>query len=174
MTNHRRTKRRRNQKGGFWPFTNSDVTSSTQSQGWGDYFSNWGNKAKESTSGLLNSANSLVGQAATTVTDTANQAVASTGSMLNQNIEMSSPEQVQPQLQPQQNIVQPQQNIVQPQPIGGKRRIRRSMKGGKVLTYYASPVSGLKVAEPTTWIGGSRKRKNKGKKSRRTRRHKRR
>ena len=91
---------------------------------------------------------------------------------------MSSPEQVQPQLQPQQNIVQPQlqpqQNIVQPQPIGGKRRIRRSMKGGKGLTYYASPVSGLKVAEPTTWIGGSRKRKNKGKKSRRTRRHKRR
>ena len=57
--------------------------------------------------------------------------------------------------------------------VGGRRRKRRSMKGGKGglgLTYYASPVSGLKVAQPTTWQyygngtnqysvkGGSRKR----------------
>ena len=71
---------------------------------------------------------------------------------------------------------------------GGRRRrrsisMKRSMKGGLGLTYYASPVSGVKVAEPTTWQfyangtnqysvkGGSRKRR--GHKSRRTRRHKR-
>ena len=73
---------------------------------------------------------------------------------------------------------------------GGKRRKRsRSMKGGKGglgLTYYATPVSGMKVAEPTSWQfyangtnqysvkGGSRKRRGRGRKSRRTRRHKRR
>jgi hypothetical protein len=56
--------------------------------------------------------------------------------------------------------------------IGGRRRRKsRKMRGGKNnlgLTYYASPVSDAKVAEPTYWIkGGSRKR-------RRTRRHKRR
>ena len=72
--------------------------------------------------------------------------------------------------------------------IGGKRKRNvRSMKGGKGglgLTYYASPVSGLRVAEPTSWQfyangtnqysvkGGSRKRR--GRKSRRTRRNKRR
>jgi hypothetical protein len=72
--------------------------------------------------------------------------------------------------------------------MGGRRRKRcRSMKGGKGgsnLAYYAAPVSGLKVAEPTSWQyyangvnqysvkGGSRKRR--GRKSRRTRRHKRR
>jgi hypothetical protein len=70
---------------------------------------------------------------------------------------------------------------------GGKRRnTRRSvrtMKGGLGLSYYATPVSGLKVAEPTSWQfyangtnqssikGGSKKHRNK--KSFRTRRHKR-
>lgn len=74
---------------------------------------------------------------------------------------------------------------------GGRRRKRaRSMKGGKNglgLTYYAAPVEGLSVAQPTTWKfyengtnqcsikGGSRKRRNRrSRKSRRTRRHKRR
>ena len=72
--------------------------------------------------------------------------------------------------------------------MGGRRRRRgrrRTMKGGKDglgLTYYASPVSGLKVAEPTYWInsntnqsikGGSRRRKSsrKSRKSRKNRRH---
>ena len=164
MTNHRRTKRKC-QKGGFWPFTSSDTTYPTQS--WGDMFSSWGNKAKESTTGLLTSANQVVGDAATTVSNTANQAITSSGEILNQDVAIV-PEQTT-NMAPEQST-----NL---QSVGGRRRRRsRRMKGGKGLTYYASPVSGLKVAEPTTWIGGSRKRKNKGKgkKSRRTRRHKRR
>lgn len=64
---------------------------------------------------------------------------------------------------------------------GGKYKRRRNKtiktkrggKGGLGLTYYASPISGLKVAEPTTWQyyangtnqysvkGGSKKHKNK-------------
>lgn len=73
---------------------------------------------------------------------------------------------------------------------GGKRGKRsmtkgmtkgKTMKGGKGglgLSYYASPVSDLKVAEPTSWqyyangtnqysvTGGSKKRKNRTRKSR--------
>jgi hypothetical protein len=45
-------------------------------------------------------------------------------------------------------------------------------KGDLGLTYYASPVQGANVAEPTYWIkGGSRRRKSR--KARRTRRHRR-
>lgn len=51
--------------------------------------------------------------------------------------------------------------------MGGRRRrktrrVLRGGKGGLGLTYYASPVSGVKVAEPTNWIkGGSRRRKSR-------------
>jgi hypothetical protein len=63
-----------------------------------------------------------------------------------------------------------------PQSVGGrhrrghKSRSRRSKfsdrrlrggKGGLGLTYYATPVSGLRVAEPTYWIkGGTRRRRH--------------
>jgi hypothetical protein len=49
----------------------------------------------------------------------------------------------------------------------------RGGKGGLGLTYYATPVSGLKVVEPNEWLlynnganykGGSRKRRCKTKK----------
>jgi len=60
--------------------------------------------------------------------------------------------------------------------VGGRRRkMKGVMKGGKSLglTYYASPVHGLKVAEPTYWVTGGSKRHNKrkGKKSRKVRKH---
>jgi hypothetical protein len=35
--------------------------------------------------------------------------------------------------------------------FGGKRRRYKGGKGGLGLTYYASPVDGMKVAEPTYW-----------------------
>lgn len=61
-----------------------------------------------------------------------------------------------------------------PQSVGGRRRrghrgSSRKLRGGKGglgLTYYATPVSGLRVAEPTYWIKGGTKRR------RHTRRHK--
>ena len=71
---------------------------------------------------------------------------------------------------------------------GGKRRRRtmtksKIMKGGKDglgLTYYASPVSGIKVAQPTSWqyyangtnqysVKGGSKKRRKGRKSRKSR-----
>ena len=58
--------------------------------------------------------------------------------------------------------------------VGGRKRRRmRGGKGGLGLTYYATPVSGLKVVEPNEWLlynnmahlkGGSRKRRCKTRK----------
>ena len=64
--------------------------------------------------------------------------------------------------------------VSSPSVTGGsrKRRHMRGGKGGLGLGYYASPVQGANVAEPTYWIkGGSRRRKSR--KARRTRRHRR-
>ena len=67
----------------------------------------------------------------------------------------------------------PVPSAVPPAVSGGRRRRHmRGGKGGLGLTYYASPVHGANVAEPTYWIkGGSRRRKSR--KARRTRRHRR-
>ena len=73
-------------------------------------------------------------------------------------------------------------------PAGGRRRSRAKsrqmqMRGGKSnlgLTYYATPVSGLNVADPTSWqyyangtnqysVKGGSKKRRKGRKSRKNR-----
>lgn len=92
---------------------------------------------------------------------------------------------------PMTNSMNSYQNPQQEQEMssyGGKRR-RRSMtkskimrggKGGLGLTYYASPVSGIKVAQPTSWqyyangtnqysVKGGSKKRRKGRKSRKSR-----
>ena len=60
------------------------------------------------------------------------------------------------------------------QSAGGRRK--KKLKGGNGIEYNASPVQGLKVAKPTYWISGGKRRSNKkrknSKKSRKTR-HKR-
>ena len=55
------------------------------------------------------------------------------------------------------------------QTAGKNKSRRRKMRGGRGLglTYYASPVSGLKVVKPTYWIGGKKTRKNKTNRKRR-------
>jgi len=87
----------------------------------------------------------------------------------------SAPTNYEPVQQPAQPVAQPIQPVgYQEQqyninPTGGRRSRRRKMRGGKGdlgLMYYATPVSGIQVVEPTYWIkGGSRKRRH-------TRRHK--
>ena len=182
MTKHRRTKRR-SQKGGLFGFGESSdpsVQQAPQSSGEGlfssvtGFFTGVGNKTKD----LLNKGNDMVGQTASNVVESAR-------SLIPFSSDSSSTEVNQ-----QSNYVAPANSTAAPtgneyQGQGGRRRRRaRSMKGGKGglgLTYYAAPVSDLKVAEPTTWQyyangtnqysvkGGSRKRR--GRKSRRTRRH---
>jgi len=172
MAKHRRT--RRSQKGGgmFDWFGSSDPNAPPK-KSWSDWWS-----------GTSNTANNFLGNTANDLT----QSVGNIGSSIGLTSSNPAPQpisEVQAEVQPQVIEENPQQNQV---PIGGRRRRRgRTMKGGKGglgLTYYASPVSGLKVAQPTTWQhyangtnqystkGGSRRRKGrKSRKIRRLRKH---
>jgi hypothetical protein len=185
MTKHRRTKRR-SQKGGFWPFSSSPADPNAPTQSWGDYFSSWGDKAKGVGNSLNNSIGNVASSAATSITDGANSLnpFASNESSTTPVIQPAPVVQASPS---SQNMGQPIMNNNINSTGGRHRKRARSMKGGKGgsnLAYYAAPVSGLKVAEPTTLQyyangvnqysvkGGSRRRKTR--KSRRTRRHRRR
>ena len=198
MTKHRRTRRRRSQRGGFFGLFDSDSSNTTSApsgveqpgmfsnaissvtdvtknavagtEGYldgvkkesGSWFSGVKDKSSGMFSGLFSSSDAAPAASTEVVSATTPDATTST-------------------------------EVVPDASSGGRRRRRRrcarSMKGGKGglgLTYYATPVSGMKVAEPTSWQfyangtnqysvkGGSRQRRGRGRKSRRTRRHKRR
>ena len=49
------------------------------------------------------------------------------------------------------------------QSVGGRRK--KNLKGGNGLAYNASPVQGLKVAKPTYWISGGKRRSHKKRKN---------
>jgi len=187
MTKHRRT-RRRTQKGGFLGFGESDPNAPTQS--WGDYFKSLGTSAVEKTKEVGSNIDTGLGNLGTKVGEGFNSinpfssndtapATSTTTNLQTTNLQTTNPQTTNPQTTSNQVPISTQ---------GGRRRRRaRSMKGGNNgsgLVQYAAPVSGLKVAEPTSWQyyvngtnqysvkGGSRRRR--GRKSRRTRRHKRR
>jgi hypothetical protein len=199
MTKHRRT-RRRGQKGGFLGFGESSEPSVQQPQQSSDqgWFSWIGTKTKESADKI----NTGIGSAMTSASDTAKSGLSSMAEGItslnpfgssdtsNVNTGVNNGNTGVNNGNTGVNNVNPisSTGVVSTGSMGGRRRKRcRSMKGGKGgsnLAYYAAPVSGLKVAEPTSWQyyangvnqysvkGGSRKRR--GRKSRRTRRHKRR
>ena len=201
MTKHRRT-RRRGQKGGFLGFGESSEPSVQQPQqssdqgffsGISNFFSGVGKTAKEG----LNSANQYIGDTAEKSMNAASAGVNSVTQSVSSLNPLGSSSTTNANAVPPTGTGTFQANNTNVNPVpstgtvsamGGRRRKRcRSMKGGKGglgLTYYAAPVDGLKVAEPTSWQfyangvnqysvkGGSRKRR--ARKSRRTRRHKRR
>jgi hypothetical protein len=181
MTKHRLIKRR-SQKGGYGEYADSNVSSL-----WSNITSSVSKlmtKAKESGSSLLNNVNSSIGNAGQEVKNMGSSLTSS----LSKELTMSG--------SPDSNVSKNPSNYTSTTPnqysstssvkSGGKRRrSSRSMRGGKSglgLTYYAAPVSGLKVAEPTTWLyyangtnqytvkGGSRKQR--GRKNGKTRRNK--
>lgn len=183
MTKHKRTKRRNQKGGGLFDFFGFGSSSSTDpnapKKSFGETISDFGA-----------SLNTGIGNVATSVSDTTKSGLTN----MAQGVSSLIPGSSQGTTSVSTNDVPNMANQGMPSStgstatgsIGGRRRRRaRSMKGGKGglgLTYYASPVSGLKVAEPTTWQyyangvnqysvkGGSRKRR--GRKSHRTRRHK--
>jgi hypothetical protein len=70
------------------------------------------------------------------------------------------------------NLVSPTQQPMYNTGVGGRRRrnASRNLRGGKGglgLTYYATEVSGFKVAEPTTWLKGGSRRRRRSRKVRR-------
>jgi hypothetical protein len=176
MAKHRT--KRKNQKGGDWynPMTWFGSSETT----YVEPTSSIVEKAKEKVNALNESIGNAAENTVNAVTDTGNMLVA----------KVSEPFSSTPAIpQTYSSPAQPTQNSYVSQ--GGKRKRRsRTMKGGKGglgLTYYATPVSGIKVAEPTTLLyyadgtnqysvkGGSKRRKTgkrKQKKHNRTRRHK--
>ena len=199
MPKHRKNTRK-NQKGGFSLnpldlFRSSDPNAPKRS---------WSDWAFGTTSGAVEGASSLLSSATNSVTGAASSFGSSIGNALNSNVNLleGSPAP-SPGVAPASGVtpvsgvapasgVAPTQDYNQTNPaIGGRRKKqnrtmkkgkRRQMKGGKGglgLTYYASPVSGLKVAEPTYWEvyangtnqyttkGGSKRRTRNGRKSRR-------
>ena len=173
MAKHRNSKTRkiqrtrRRQRGGEWYnpvswFSKQDINA--QNRTWGQWLSNTTASSETALTDLSNN----MSTGATKMMNSANQ-------LLSSDVNLTGSQQQQ------QSYPTPYQNPQQTA-IGGKKRIRR-MKGGKGglgLTYYASPVSGLKVVDPDSWQyygnavnqysvkGGSRR--SKIKKNRRTRR----
>lgn len=184
MTKHRRTRRRRSQKGGFLEYFGfgSSEPADPNAPGLLSKMTNWGSSALDKTKEVGNSVESGLG-------NFGRQASEGLSSL---NVFGSSENNVPP-VAVASSTVPPDTGSYSSTsapisvPAGGRRRRRAtSMKGGKGglgLTYYATPVSGLKVAEPNLWQfyakgtnqysikGGSRKRRTR--KSRRTRRNKR-
>lgn len=158
MTRHR--KRKQTQKGGAWYNPVSWFSS--------DNNNNYA-------SGILEETNKKIGDATQSITGWFSSS-SPTNEVSNSYSNTSPSIETQPQ-------PQSQQELTNYQTTGGRRRTKR-MRGGLGLTYYATPVGGLKVASPDSWQfyadgtnqyslkAGSRKRKRKNRKSK-TRRHKR-
>jgi hypothetical protein len=207
MTKHRKT--RRSQKGGDWLspstwFGSSDPYAPKKSlwETMTGATSDTTSSVTQGASNLANQAEGLLGSAASGITSSVGNAWESTKSMLSTDVDltgstapMNSSSYTAPMTNsstaPMTNSMNSYQNPQQEQQMssyGGKRRRRtmpksKIMKGGKDglgLTYYASPVSGIKVAQPTSWqyyangtnqysVKGGSKKRRKGKKSRKSR-----
>jgi hypothetical protein len=162
MARHKRTRtKKRRQRGGFWPFTSSSDSTyqPASTSSWTSWFSS---KAKDTTNSLENTLGNLSSSVTNTMSSlTSSSTTPSTSDSMTPSQSQSM--QSQPtQSQPMQS--QPMQSQVMSGTYGGKRRTKRRMKGGDKLglTYYATPVSGIKMPEPTYWIQGGRKhRKSK-------------
>lgn len=139
MTNHRKTRKKmRSQHGGFWPFTSSDPYAQT----WGNYFLGLGSNVSYKAKGIVNDLNTDIGN----VVASGMNAIKNTASNVTSTVSAptSFPEPAPTSF--------PEPSHTQPNTYGGKLgRIKKGGKGGLGLTYYASPVSWLKVAEPTSW-----------------------
>jgi hypothetical protein len=174
MTKHKT--KRRSQKGGlFGYFEGTDTSIYGEKKPWYErWFGSSSSAYPSQTESFVNKVDTSIGNAATTsmnaVTDAVNMVqdkVTSSISSTDNSIDNSVPNS-----------------------YGGKRKKHGKIKGGKGslgLTYYANPISGIKVVEPDTWLlykdgtnqcsikGGSRKRRTQKRKLRkrtRTRRHK--
>lgn len=168
MTKHRRYKKtyKRSQRGGLglWPFSDTDPAApSLTSQA-----SNWFESKK---SGAGSSWGSWFGSTPETAPTTY------TPPTTTPTTPTAYP--TTPTTYPtQSSTVEGNSNM---STVGGKRRRMRGGKGGLGLTYYATPVSGIKVVEPNEWLlynngvnqkGGSRKRRSRKHKCK-SRKHKR-
>jgi len=161
MPKHRKSRklmRRKNQKGGLFGFWESTSDPTAPKQSWSEWWSG-------SSSSLANGAENMVESGANAVSSGLSSASNSVEGFLSTDINLTGSN-----ANANGNA---EYNSQQNNPMGGKRRHRmRGGKGGLGLTYYASPVHGANVAEPTYWIKGGSKRRG-SKKSRKSRKKRR-
>jgi len=190
MVKHRSQQKTRkyNQKGGSWfNFTWGNSDPNAPQRSWGDWWNSSTGSVENGLSNIVNTSSSFVSEG---VSDLKGSVGSALGLGSNEPKTEVAPEPNQETVIVEQPIEKSQETVSQPveeltiketpknveiseQINGGKKK---NMKGGKTLglTYYASPVHGLKVAEPTFWLkpatqtkGGSKshKKHNKNKKN---------
>jgi hypothetical protein len=168
-------KSRRSQRGGGW-FGPDDPYAPKKS--WMDSLSGWwsGTSSTGSTgTGLLSTAENKLSNFATNISNSTSQALNTISSPSTYQSSNSSSYSSYPNSSsyssPAPSNSTNNNNLVETYGGKGRRRTLKKkahMKGGKGLglTYYATPVSGLKVAEPTTFLkyGGKRHKSRRHKK----------
>lgn len=161
----------RKQRGGDW-YNPASWFSSTPSDPNAPPKKSW----SEWWSDTTGSAEASLASASESVSSGAQNMVSSANEYLSQNVDLTGQQEVP-------NQIQVQQNNSNQSPIGGRKSRSKSKsksyKGGKGLsiTYYATPVTDMKTAQPNYWIKGGKKgkkskRKSSSKKSKKTRRYK--
>jgi hypothetical protein len=170
----KRTKRhnKRRQKGGLWGFFEEEKVEGT---GTGTETETVNNGATTDSGYFSNFKMPEVSNPFASNPSTTDPATTDSGYFSNFKMpEISNPFASTPAPPPNPNYPLPNPNPnysdpANPAPIGGRRR-KKHMRGGigssrgLGLTYYASPVNGIKVAEPTYmefYKGGSRRRSRK-------------
>ena len=175
MTKNRRNKKtyKRSQRGGVWPFSGSDPTAPSLTSQASDWF-------QSKKSGATSSLGSWFGSTSETPASTYTASSQSTPQYTQSTPQYTPSTPYTASATPTTDPTQSSSSAVGA--VGGKRRKMRGGKGGLGLTYYATPVSGLKVVEPNEWLlynngvnqqGGSRKRRCKSRRcNSRKRKHK--
>ena len=187
--------RKRTQKGGFWNslkksmgFSGGDETQLQPPQNNGIFGSvtNFFGSVAQKSEDLLTQGQNKIQEGLSVASEKVNQTRESLGEAIagtnDQNAMAADQSQMaadQSQMAVDQSQMSADQSQMAADPYasqsaGGRRK--KNLKGGNGIEYNASPVQGLKVAKPTYWISGGKRRSNKkrknSKKSRKTR-HKR-
>jgi len=181
--------RKRTQKGGFWNslkksmgFSGGDETQFQPPQNNGIFGSvtNFFGSVAQKSEDLLTQGQNKIQEGLSVASEKVNQTRESLGDAIAGTNDQNAMAADQSQMAADQSQMAADQTQMAADPyasqsVGGRRK--KNLKGGNGLEYNASPVQGLKVAKPTYWITGGKRRSNKkrknSKKSRKTR-HKRR
>jgi hypothetical protein len=180
MSRHKKS--RRSQRGGGW-FGPDDPYA--QKKSWMDSLSSWWSGTSTGTSsfgtssgtGLLSTAENNLSSFASNISNTTSQALNNISSpstyQSSSTSSYSAPSPPATSYSAPAAAPAPANNDNLVETYGGKRRrrtlkMKRRMKGGRGLglSYYATPVSGLNMAEPTYFMkyGGKRRKSRRHKK----------
>jgi len=175
---------RKYQKGGLFGWGQPEDPYAPK-QSWSEWFSGTTTSAKDSANGFLNSANGFLGSTASSASDAAKGVFDSATSVFSTKEQTPLGQQPLEQQPLEQQPLEEQQLGQQPleqQLEGGKMRRGKNSRSRKLiggsrglgLTYYATPVTGLKVAQPTYWeVYGDGHIMKAGSRTKKNRKHKR-